>query len=119
MTLLNQKTQEEVTEIIKYLLEPISGEVESFGNPYEIRITTKVGNEPERRRTEQLHSIFLKTNLGEKSLTLSSAYFGSTKDAVWRACHDFVSTDVPFAGTQHEILKKLYSQEILDFAKDK
>lgn len=116
---LNKKTQEEITQIIGFLLEPISGEVVSFGDPYEMRVITQVLGESERRHAEQMCAVFLKTNLGEKSLTLSLVHLYSVKDDVWRACHDFVYTDVPSVGTQQEILKRLYSQEFLEFGKDK
>lgn len=116
---LNQKTQEEVAEIIKYLLEPISGEVESFGEPYEMTHRTKYGNEPERSWVEILYPVLIRTKTGEASLSVSSAHINQIEHGVWRACHDFVYTDITSAGDQQEILKRLYSQEFLELRKGK
>lgn len=119
MTPLNQKTQEEVTEIIKYLLEPISGEVVSFGGPYRITHTSKIGNEPEHSWVEVCFPFIITTTFGEHRLLLSSAHIDKLKNAVATACHylTMYENTISEEGRQ-EILKKLYSQEFLEFGKE-
>lgn len=120
MESLNQKTQEEVTEIIKYLLAPISGEVVSFGNPYKITHTSKIGDEPERSWVEICFPVSITTKFGEDRLLLSSVHMDKLKDAVATACHflTMYENTISEEGKQ-EVLKRLYSQEFLEFGKNK
>ena len=120
MTPLDQKTQEEVTEIIKYLLEPISGEVVSFGGPYRITHTSSIGGEPERSWVEICFPVLITTKFGDDRLSLSSVHIDKLKDAVATACHylTMYENTIPEEGKQ-EVLRRLYSQEFLEFGKDK
>lgn len=116
---LNQKTQEEVTEIIKYLLEPISGEVESFGEPREISSTIMELGKPKRFGSEIVYPILVATKFGKLDFSLSSNYISNPKEMAMVACYALLTyEDAIPRESKREILSKLYSQEILEFGKE-
>lgn len=111
--------KEEITRLIEYALEPISGKVLSFGEPCEMRHRSRYGNEPERLWTETLYPIIIKTKSGESYMTLSSLYINKLEDAVWRVCSDLIYTGNLSEEEQQKVLIKIYSQEFLELRKGK
>jgi hypothetical protein len=119
MEKLDLKKQEELKGLIEYVLEPVNGNVLYFLDSYKMRHSVKHGNEPERTWEEVFYPVIVSLNSKEDSMSISNLYLNNIEDAIWRACHDFVYSNLISDIEKESILKTLYSSGFLEFRKGK
>lgn len=119
MEKLDLQKQEELKSLIEYVLQPVNGKVLYFLDLYKMRHSVKHGNEPEKTWEEFFYPVIVSINSKEDSISISNLYLNNIEDAIWRACHDFVYSNLVSDIEKESILKTLYSQEFLEFRKGK
>lgn len=119
MTPLDQKTQNDVTQVIEYLLGSVDGKVLGFLTPCKFTHRKRVDEEPWHEWEETTYPVSIQIKSVGCSLAISSLYIDSIEDAVWRACHDLIYAKGISDKDKQEILIELSSREFLAFRKGK
>jgi hypothetical protein len=119
MEKLDLQKQEDLKELIEYVLKPLNGKVITFLDPYKMTHRSKTGDEPWHEWVEILYPVIVKINEKEDHLSISDIHLNHTEDAIWRSCHDFVYSNSITEQERQLIINRLYSLDFLEFRKGK